>query len=145
MIPGRLLTFFLAHWPAFAAVAVIGGGMWYLDHRGYERATADAAARETKDALDAEQRTRRIEKALGDGLTGIDSKLGARFDNLRVLRQTIVQPMQKEIIREARYSSPDCALTDGVFGKINAARSASAITGPDGSVTVALPPGPTAP
>lgn len=139
MIPGRILLFFAQHWPAFAAVAIIGGGMWYLDHRGYQRATADANARETREKLAAIEQTRKVEKALGEFQTKIDGNLGTRLDALQVLRQTIIQPMQKEIIREARYSSPDCALTDGVFRRINEARAAGSVAGPDGSVTVPLP------
>lgn len=120
------------------ALALAGAVLW-IDHNGYSRAERKAEQRQLVDAIVAERKTRRIEQALGEAVAAIDGKVATRVDAIRVLRETIIQPMQKEISIETRYRDDACSLTPGVLRGIQQARGATATAGPDGSVTVALP------
>lgn len=125
--------------PYGIAVALVLGGVAWIDHRGYQRAKADAEHRQLVDALVAERKTRRIEKGLSDAVAAIDGRLGSKLDAIRVLRTTIIQPIQQGIAHDPRYVDPRCALDDGVFKALNAARAATGAAAPAGSITVALP------
>lgn len=144
MIPGSILLWLGRHWPTLACAAAVIGAAWYLDHRGYRRATADAAAAQAEERLRGEREARRIEKALSAAVGAIDGRLAERIGEIEQVRTTIVQPIRTEIADDPRYRSADCALSDGLFGRINAARAASH-SEPDGGVTVPLPEGPAAP
>lgn len=143
MIPGLILTAIGRFRPYLAHIAIglaIVGGVWWIHHSGYQAAKRDAEARESRERIAAAEHTRAIEKALGEAVVAIDGRLGDKIDAIRVLRQTIVQPMQKEISVETRYRDASCNLTDGVYEAIQHARSASAASGIDGSVTIPVPP-----
>lgn len=135
MIPAWILRFL----PYGIAVALILGGVAWIDHRGYQRAKADAERRQLVDAIVAERKARRIEQGLSDAVAAIDGRLGSKIDAIRVLRTTIIQPIQQGIAHDPRYVDPRCALDGGVFKAINAARAATNPAAPSGSVTVALP------
>lgn len=141
MIPAALLRFV----PHIALAFALLAGVWWLDHRGYQRAKQEAGQRQIVDAIAAERKTRRIERALGDAVAAIDANTGAKIENIRVLRQTVVQTIEKDLAHDPRARDTACALPDSVRGAINAARSASGPPGAAGSVTVALPAAAAAP
>jgi hypothetical protein len=140
VIPGSILLWLGRHWPTLACAAAVIGAAWYLDHRGYQRAKADAERRQLADAVLAEQKTRRIEKALVEAVAKIDANTGKRISAIDITERTIVQPtLQKEIRSEVRFTDPAAGITVGMLGALNAARAASCATAADGAVTCALP------
>ncbi len=114
-----LVLRFLPH--ILIALGIIGAMLW-IDHRGYQRAVADQQRAEA-----------RARVHIAEELSKIDGNLAGKIDKIRIIRSTINNTIQKEIIREARYTDPACDLTPGMFASINSARAAS------GSITVALP------
>lgn len=125
--------------PYVAAIAIVLGAIMWIDHRGYQRAKADAERRQLVDAIVAERKTRRIEQGLSEAADAIYGRIGTRIDAIQVLRQTIIQPIQQGIANDPRYRDRACDLTPGVFAAINQARAATNPAAASGSVTVALP------
>lgn len=127
--------------PYVGAVVLVGGAVWYIDHRGYERAEEYAKTEKLRDEkARLEQRSELVEQVgnvqagLQDTVIQIDSRVGARLGRLDVEERTIVQPtIVKEIQREKRLSDPAAGITDGLRDAINTARSASRRPCPAGS------------
>ncbi len=120
MIPAVVLRF-LPH--ILITLGIIGAMLW-IDHRGYQRRVADEQRAAAMQRIHTEEQ-----------MAKIDGHLGAKIDKVRVLRTTIIQPVQKEIIREARYTDPGCFLTAVGLQSDNDARAGSIASG----VTIALP------
>lgn len=127
--------------PYVGAVILAGGVVWYIDHRGYERAEAEAVARENEQKLqDAtfaillRDQTRDQEQLMQDMVTQSDINISDRIGDLRTEKTTIVQPtIVKEIASDPRFVNPLTGITDGMRGALNTARGASARPCPAGS------------
>jgi hypothetical protein len=112
---------------------LILGALWFIDHRGYQRAEdkyklekAEADARALEANRLAEQRSRKLEQVMQGVVTEVDEKLGVRLTSLDVLKQTIIQPtLTKEILSDPRYSNPDAGISVGMLDTLNTARAAT--------------------
>jgi hypothetical protein len=113
--------------------------MWWLDHQGYQRAKRDAEYRQVVDAISAERKTRRIEHALGDAVAGLATRVGSRIDAIDAEKLSTLQSMLKDFRDDPRYSDPACFVTDGVWGALDTAVTATDPARAAGSVTIPLP------
>lgn len=119
--------------PYGIVVAITLGGLWYVDHRGYQRAEVEATLRDTQRQLDlshfnnrlAEQ-TRTLENSMQTAISNSDANLAQRLSRLDIANKTIIQPtLTKEIRREVRFTDPAAGITDIMRQELNRARSFS--------------------
>ena len=116
------MTILIRFLPYILAVAAVLGGIAWIDHRGYERAQADAKFERTVTALLIERAARRQEQRLASRLAAIDTALAQRLGSIETTRRTIVQPViSRELVRDPSLSDPDRAMSDGLRDAINAA------------------------
>lgn len=124
--------------PYGAAVAALLFAVWYLDHKGYERAKQQDTAiqarlnlQEIKRDLKLNGEVEGVQRTLTTGMNELGTHLGSRIDSIESVNKTIIQPtITKEIAGDPHLTSADCALPDGLWGSVNAARRLSAITDP---------------
>ncbi len=129
--------------PYFAGVSLILGAIWYLDHKGYQRAQKDAKFERMATAMLIDRYVSGLEERLRDTIASIDRNLAAKIDDIELVQRTIIQPtIEKEIRNDPRFSDNSLGLTDGMRDAINRARSQSAgpasLTGGD-CVTLPAP------
>ena len=136
--------------PYLGAVLALGAAVWYIDHRGFKRAEAEATARENAERLQ-EQRlviliktmTRDSEQRMQVLLNNQNTQLADALGQIETTSRTIVQPtLVREISNDPRFSDPDRGITDGMLGAINTSRALSQCANPAGTVgvdCVALP------
>lgn len=119
--------------PYVGGVLLLLGAVWYIDHRGYERAEAEATARENERKLQLAEFNRILAEKV-DGLedsmqTSINdsaSRLMTQVDQIGVVNRTIIQPtLVKEIQSEPRFTDPSLGITDGMLRELNRARGFS--------------------
>lgn len=131
--------------PYAGAVALVGGAVWYIDHRGFERAESEAAARETERKLMQAELKIELQKMIRDSelvmaakVMESDERLVRSLDNIDQVNRTIIQPtLTREIRNEARLSDPNAGITDGVREALNTARSVSERPCPPASNAIA--------
>ena len=131
--------------PYAGAVLLVGGAVWYIDHRGYERAEAEATARETERQLLQAQLEIKFQKMVNDSETRMaakiiesDQRITEQLGNIDQVNRTVVQPtLIREIQSEARFSDPNAGISDGMRSAINTARGLSERPCPAGSNAVA--------
>lgn len=82
-----------------------------------EQWNADKAARAEQSA--------QMTAGLVVAFNGMDRSLNNTVDRIFADGRNITINLDAEIKSDARYSSPGCSLTDGVFAQLNAARSLS--------------------
>lgn len=119
--------------PYLAGAAALALAVWYIDHRGYKRAEADALARQLEQdnlraelALELAELVRQSEVRMQDLLTDSDRQLVQRIAELDSVNKTIIQPtLVKEIQNDPRLSDPASGITDSMRQSINHARSLS--------------------
>lgn len=119
--------------PYGAAALALGGAVWYIDHRGYERAETEATARDSQRKLDLAE----FEKAVAQEVDGLetsmqvaindsDSRVVSHLNSLEIVNRTVIQPtLTREIQRETRLSDPAAGITDIMRQELNRARSFS--------------------
>lgn len=134
------MKLFLKVLPYIGVVLLLGTAVWYLDHRGYERATAEATARDNERKLQnatfailLAQQTRDQEGTMQNIINTSDAKLGDVLNNLTVEHNTTNQTIIKEIASDPRFTDPAAGISDGMLRAINTARGASARPCPAGS------------
>ena len=119
--------------PYGAAALALGFAVWFIDHRGYERAEAQNKAIEQKLDLQAAKtdltlngEVEDVQNTLTTGMNKLGGDLGNRIDNIETTNKTIIQPtITKEIAGAPILTSTTCALPDGLWGSINQARRLS--------------------
>ncbi len=127
--------------PHIAALAAILGLLWWLDHRGYQRARSEMAA----EAVRIESRLRadlsQSERRLTERLAAIDRGVATRIAGLDRIHRTVIQPtLVKELARETRYSDPALGISDSLRAEVNRALAAVACApAADGGIVCALP------
>lgn len=112
-------------WAYAAAVAIVLAVIFWVDHRGYERARRDAQVEQLTTEILARRRTARLEQAMTDAIARIDGNLSDRLTQIRVIRETLQPIIQRETISDPRYRDPACAVTGGVLDALNRARAAT--------------------
>lgn len=131
--------------PYVGAVVLVGGAVWYIDHRGYERAEAEATARETERQLLQAKLEIKFQEMVNDSETRMaakilesDQRITEQLGNVDQVNRTVVQPtLIREIQSEARFSDPNAGISDGMRSAINAARGLSERPCPASSNAVA--------
>lgn len=119
--------------PYVGAVVLVGGAVYYIDHRGYKRAEAEATARENERLLLVKDIELKIQESIHQSelrmqgqLIALDAQLSEKIAAIETINRTIVQPtLVKEIASDPRFSDPSLGITDGMHGAINRARSLS--------------------
>jgi len=110
-MPAIILRFL----PHIAIALAIIGAIFFIDHRGYQRAQADQAKLEA-----------RIAAKITDAVDAIDKKTAVRIADIDTTQRTIVQPvLTREILANPRLSDPDAGITPAMRDAINAARAES--------------------
>lgn len=106
-------------------VLAVAGGLWWIQHRGYERGHTDATA-EFNDRLERGRKAAEADtKAIYQVRDDLVRELEEGFGNFQTVNRTIIQPtLTKEIINETRYSDPACELTDSVRSTLDRQRQA---------------------
>lgn len=125
--------------PFVALAALLMGAVWFLDHRGYERAERDAERRWQEQIAIAAADTRRREREITSAVNTIDKNTGERLKNLQVKRQTIVQNITQELANDPRFYSREFSLSERVQHYINSARAESGTSTAPGKSVVELP------
>jgi hypothetical protein len=128
-------------------VLAVLAGVWFLDHRGYQRAKADAETRLKANAIIIEKALRKSEARMTANMAATDSATAARVEQIETINRTIIQPtLTKEFTREIRFTDPAAGISDELRAAINTALNLIPGTGAsavDGSLTIPLPaPGP---
>lgn len=138
--------------PYIGAALALGAAVWYLDHRGYQRAEQESIARENERKLQAAtfailigRQADGIEEAMQTKIGESDAKIVGALSGLDITNRTVIQPtLVKEIRSEERFSDPAAGITDGMRSELNRARGLSRIhsctTAADGSIECALSP-----
>lgn len=128
--------------PYIGAALALLGAVWYIDHRGFKRAEAEATARENAARLQ-EQRlviliktlTNESEQRMQTFFNNQNTQLVQALGQIETTSRTVVQPtLVREINNDPRFSDPDRGITDGMLGAINTARSLSQCPNPAGTV-----------
>lgn len=141
-------TWLLRILPYVGFAIALGLAVWYIDHRGYERAEteaerdrlAEASMRAEVEKLLSEQ-VRDLEQSLNMQLAESDLRLSERVGKIDTVNRTIIQPtLEKEIRSEIRFSDPSSGITDGMRGAINQARALSGGSCPAGTDPVTCLP-----
>lgn len=119
--------FFATYWMQISILAALAFGVWYIDHRGYERAEDHYKKQEAQAQIRAEALARQIEQTLTTKLGELDTRTAERLSQIDVEQRTVVMPtLTREIRNDPRLSDPANRLSDGVFNAVNSARAASA-------------------
>jgi len=119
--------------PYIGGVLLLGAAVWFLDNRGYERAEAEAAARDTERKLQLAafnilmaQKVDGLEDSMQTSINESDARVMGQMDRIGVVNRTIIQPtLVKEIQSEPRFSDPAAGITDGMLNELNRARGFS--------------------
>lgn len=123
-----ILTGFLArYWMQIGILAALAFGVWYIDHRGYERAEAYYKKEEAAAQARAVALARQLEQAMTTKLNELDTRTAERLSAIDIEERTVVMPtITREIRNDPRLSDPARGVSDGVRNALNSARSASA-------------------
>lgn len=128
--------------PYVGAVLALGAAVWYIDHRGFKRAEAEATARENAERLQ-EQRlviliktlTSESERRMQTFFDNQNTQLVQALGQIETTSRTVVQPtLVREIANDSRFSDADRGITDGMLGALNTSRSLSQCANPAGTV-----------
>jgi len=76
-------------WPHLLAFALLIGGIWFLDHRGYRRAERDQAAAEARAAALQSELLRAVERKLAVEMEGVGDRLAVRLGRIGETRNII--------------------------------------------------------
>lgn len=126
--------------PYIAIASLLIACVAWIDHRGYKRAEADAERRWQEQIAIAAAETRRIEGKINGAVGQIDTNTGKRIDKIRIVRQTVINNLTKELSHDPRYYDREFALSDSVRENINRARSASSTSRAVSYIEIPLPP-----
>jgi hypothetical protein len=118
--------FLRTYWLQLGILAALVLGVWYIDHRGYQRAKHHYEEAEAKAQQRADELARRIEKTLTDKLAEMDQRTAQRISAIDVEERTVVMPtITREIRNDPRLSDPSSSISDGLLGALNQARRRS--------------------
>lgn len=121
----RLLKPLLPH---IMIATVLLGAVWFIHHKGYEEARAEAEQARLEDALRTEARLRQTEQNITTAINGVDRNLSARIRKNAELRGSLnLEGMMND--RE-KYFGPACELDGGLLDALNRIRAASDPTTP---------------
>lgn len=121
-----MADFFRTYWLQLGILAALAFGVWYIDHRGYQRAKHHYEQQERNAQARAVALARRIEQAMTTRLNELDRQTADRLREIDVQERTVVQPIiQREIRNDPRLSDPARGLSGELRDALNSARAAS--------------------
>ncbi len=136
MMPAALLRF-LPH--AGIAVAIVGA-VWWLDHKGYQRAMADRDRRDAAMLDQLRSDLRQSEQRLALSIDGIAGTFDAQREALSRAGAALQPVILKEAAHDPRLADPALGLTPGLLDAVNRARAAGACAAAaSGRIACALP------
>ena len=113
-------------WPHLLVVALVLGGLWYIDHRAYERARGDIEKDHLKQRVMFDGLLRESEGRMAGVIKFQDRDLADKIAAVRTYHSTIIQPaIEREIVNDPRLASPDARMSDGLWRQLNAALAGS--------------------
>ena len=119
--------------PHLIVVALIVGAVWWIDHRGAERAEKAAEFERMVTALLIEKRAAKIEQNLTAKLAAREGVLVDRLGRIDREARTVIKPVIREELRNAPHlSDPDAGYGERLRDAINAAIRQSACASPAG-------------
>ena len=120
--------------PYVGAVLLLLGAVWFLDHRGYQRAKHEAELADAREEASRLQMRAEIDRQV-QGLEGrmqkivseSDTRLRQQIDSIEVQNRTIIQPTITREIQNGppRLTDPGSGITPGLRDALNAARAQS--------------------
>lgn len=127
--------------PYIGAALALLGAVWYIDHRGFKRAEAEATARENAARLQ-EQRlviliktlTNESEQRMQTFFNNQNTQLVQALGQIETTSRTVVQPtLVREISNDPRLSDVNSGITDGMLEALNTSRALSQCANPAGT------------
>ena len=116
--------------PHLLVVGAVIGAIWFIDHRGYQRAQKDAQFERLVTARLIDRRIAQLENEPAQQLHELDGALVAELGNIETVRRTVVQPAIEEAIRnDPSLGDPDRAVDRSVLDALNTAIEQSACPG----------------
>lgn len=132
-----MLSRFLPH--IIGALAVIGA-IWFIYDKGRNEEALANEARATKAERGWNERIDRLETSMTASIAKIDGQVAERISSIDTVERTVIKPtLEREIVRETRFSDSSLGLSVGLLNAINAARAETACsTRADGAVECIL-------
>lgn len=100
-------------------------GIWYIQDQGYRRAQREYERRELTQAILVLRAEKRLEAKLQQAIGAIGIDVDTRLTELGAARASVQTILQREIIREPRFSDPAAGITPGMLDALNRAGCAS--------------------
>jgi hypothetical protein len=126
--------------PHIAIAAALGFAVWYLDHKGYQRAKEDAERAKMENALIVADIVMQSERRMAGKVNAAATVTTDAIAAINATNQTIIQPtLVKELQRETRFTDPATGISIGLRDAINAARALSGASTPASELNVSLP------
>lgn len=119
--------------PYIAGALALLGAVWYIDHRGYQRAKDQDKLAEQQRKTELAQfelamakQVQGLQESMQTAINNSDSNLIDRMNGIQTVNKTVIQPtLTKEIQSEKRFTDPTAGITDGMLRELNRARSFS--------------------
>lgn len=112
----------------YIALAIGAAALW-IDHRGYQRAVDDNKQRQLERIIDNGKVALEIDRALKTGLADLDRQTADKFNTIKEVERTIVQPIiERELTRDPALAAREC-LTPELLRAVNISRGYPGGTG----------------
>ena len=130
----------LALWPAIMLIALLAGGLWWVDHAATQRARRAAQTEAAQAESNARRDLRDAESQLGAAMAAIDKDAARSHTAIDHVHHIVIHPaIMKELHSETRYSDTGSGISDRLRASINDALGAVACaTAADGSIACTL-------
>jgi hypothetical protein len=121
-MPGWLIRYM----PHALIVLAVLAGVWWIHSSGYDAAMRDRDVRDAQMAKHIDEKVQGAVENMTAQISNIEMQTVTKLERTHEVQRTIVQPqIQKEIVRETRFTDPAAGLSDGLCEAINRARSES--------------------
>lgn len=117
----KVVAFLLGNWRTIGAILAILGAVWFLDHRGYQRAREEQRALDAREAIRLSEMRRAIEQGLTVDMQGIEDRLASRLRSIAETRSATQTIIEREVSRAPNLSSPQCTMPVSVRDALNSA------------------------
>lgn len=143
-MPVFILPWLLRIAPYAAAAFAIGGGLWYVQHTGYERAIHQQQIRDAQQAQDLQKKLDTLSAHIDAAIAQVDATLAASNQAIDNTAATVRPTIIREISSAPRYTDPNSGISDKLRATLNAARSLSSAPDAASSDSGAVPSAPPA-
>lgn len=113
--------------PHLIVAGLVLGAIWFIDHRGYQRAQKDAELERAKTAIAIEEAVAGLEEDLVNAINGQGVQVVEAESRIERVERTQVQPVIQKELRDAPHlSDPAAGYGVGLRDAINTAIEQSA-------------------